>query len=168
MTTTGTHANSALRNPWVIGWLALVATVLCVNLLMVYLAISTNPGLVNQDYYDRGQHYEQTLVSRHARDPNWTIRADIPQPLQIGIPQSIRVFLVDRAGQPIDPESVTFYAYRPSKAAQDFSLTMTREDRGRYLAQTAFPLVGVWDVLIAAKSGDDEYSLSERVKVQGR
>ncbi|AFL73073.1 FixH family protein [Thiocystis violascens] len=168
MTTQAKLTNTpALRNPWIIGWLGLVATVLIVNLIMVYFAVSTNPGLVNADYYDRGQDYEQTLVSRQARDPNWTMRADIPKPLRVGEPDMVRVVLVDKAGQPVDADAVTFHAYRPSDAARDFSLPMTREDRGRYAVKAAFPLIGAWDTLIAVQSGADEYSIGERVTVDG-
>ena len=163
--TAPTSPTPALRNPWVIGWLGLVVAVLTVNLIMVYFAISTNPGLVNTDYYERGQDYEQTLMSRQARNPDWTMRADIPQPLRVGEPQSIRIVLVDRAGLPVDPDAVTFFAYRPSDAGRDFSLPMIREDKGRYVVKAAFPLIGVWDTLIAVKSGADEYSVSERVAV---
>lgn len=157
--------NSAFRNPWVIGWMALVVAVLSVNLVMVYFAISTSPGLVNADYYARGQEYEKTLVSRRANHPQWTMRTDIPQPLQPNEPQAIRIVLVDQTGQPVDPDTVTFFAYRPADATRDFSLPMTREDRGRYVVKTAFPLIGVWDTLIAVQSGDEEYTLSERVQV---
>ncbi|MBK1718481.1 FixH family protein [Thiocystis violacea] len=165
--TSETHATPtpALRSPWVLGWLALLSTVLLVNVLMVYLAFSTSPGLVNADYYERGQDYEQTLVSRQARAPNWTMRSDIPKPLTVDAPDTIRIVLVDRVGQPVDPDSVTFHAYRPSDAGHDFSRPMTREDRGRYVVKLAFPLVGVWDTLIAVRSGEEELSLGERVSV---
>ncbi|NEX22068.1 FixH family protein [Thiorhodococcus mannitoliphagus] len=157
--------NSAFRSPWVLGWIGLVVTVLGVNITMVYLAFTTSPGLVNVDYYERGQHYEQTLLSRKARAPQWIIEADIPAALMVDKPEWIRVFLVDQAGQPVDPDAVTLYAYRPSDAGRDFSVAMTREDRGRYVAKASFPLVGVWDTLIAVNSGEDEYSIGERVSV---
>ncbi|EXJ16835.1 FixH family protein [Imhoffiella purpurea] len=159
--------NAPFRNPWVIGWIGLVATVLAVNILMVYLAFETSPGLVNADYYERGQYYENTLVSKRARSPNWAMRADIPDDLIVGEQRPIRFFLVDKAGQPVDAESVTLYVYRPSDAARDFSLPMTREGRGRYVARASFPLMGIWDTLIAVRSGEDEYSLSQRVNVGG-
>lgn len=157
--------DSAFRSPWVLGWIGLVVTVLAVNATMVYLAFATSPGLVNADYYERGQNYEQTLLSRKARAPQWTIEADIPAALKVDKSEWIRVFLVDKAGQPVDPDAVTFYAYRPSDAGQDFSIPMTREDRGRYVAKASFPLIGVWDTLIAVHSGEDEYSIGERVSV---
>ncbi len=72
------RSNSPWRSPWVLGWIGLIVVVLAVNLTMVFLAFSTNPGLVIDDYYDRGQHYEKTLVSHLAKDPGWTLRADFP------------------------------------------------------------------------------------------
>ena len=155
----------ARRSPWVLAWIALVVAVLAVNLTMVYLAIRTNPGLVSANYYERGQDYEKTIVSRAVRDPGWLMRADIPQPLTAGMEESIRLVLVDQAGQPVDVEQATFYAYRPSDVSRDFSEPMLREAKGRYVVRTAFPLIGVWDTLIAVTIGEDEYSVGERVNV---
>jgi len=157
---------SAWRSPWVIAWIALVIAVLGVNLTMVYLAIATNPGLVVEDYYERGQHYERSMVSRMAQDPGWEMQADIPSDLRAGERSVIRFFLVDKAGQPVEPDGVQLYAYRPSEAAQDFTLPMTEEGKGRYMAEVTFPLIGVWDTLIAVKSGENEYNLGKRIRVQ--
>ena len=44
--------NRAFRNPWVIAWIALVVIVLAVNIAMITLAVTTNPGLVDKDYYE--------------------------------------------------------------------------------------------------------------------
>jgi nitrogen fixation protein FixH len=156
---------SALRSPWVLAWIGLIVTVLAVNLTFVFLAIRTNPGLVNANYYERGQDYERTMVSRLARDPGWLMRADIPRPLTAGVEESIRLVLVDQAGQPVDVDDATLYAYRPSDVSRDFSLPMIREAKGRYLVETSFPLIGVWDILFAVKTGEDEFSIGERVNV---
>jgi nitrogen fixation protein FixH len=155
----------ALRSPWVLAWLGLLVTVLAVNLIFIYFAVKTNPGLVNANYYERGQEHERTMISRLARDPGWLMRADIPQPLTAGVEESIRLVLVDRAGQPVDVDEATFFAYRPSDVSRDFSIPMIREGKGRYLVRTSFPLIGVWDTLIAVKTGEDEYSVGERVNV---
>jgi nitrogen fixation protein FixH len=156
----------AWRSPWVIAWIALVIAVLGVNLTMVYLAITTNPGLVVNDYYERGQHYERTMVSKVAADPGWEMQADVPRDIKAGERSVIRFFLVDKAGQPVKPDGVRFFAYRPSDAAEDFSLTMTEEGAGRYMAEVTFPLIGIWDTLIAVTSADKEYSLGKRVNIQ--
>ena len=52
----------ALKNPWVIGWLLLVAVVLAVNIGFISLAFITNPGLVDKNYYEKAEDYEENLV----------------------------------------------------------------------------------------------------------
>jgi nitrogen fixation protein FixH len=152
----------------VIGWIAMLLVVLIVNATLVILGMSTNPGLVIQNFYDRGQDYEKNWVSRQNRDPGWILRADVPQDLRAGEPASIRFFLVDRAGQPAVVESgAHFHAYRPSDVKQDFDLPMVAEGRGRFRVDVTFPLVGVWDTLVAVRQGDEEFSLGKRIKVPG-
>jgi nitrogen fixation protein FixH len=159
------QSGSAWRSPWVIGWIGLVAVVLGVNLTMVWLAFSTSPGLVNDDYYERGQDYEKHLASRLAKDPGWTMRADIPPDLRPGSPATVRIVMVDKTGQPVSPDRVTFYAYRPSDKRLDFESAMTQEGAGRYAARVSFPLFGRWDWLIAVRQGEDEYTLGDELTV---
>jgi len=156
----------AWKSPWVITWIALVIAVLGVNLVMVYLAVATSPGLVVEDYYERGQNYEHSMASKRARDPGWVLRADIPQEVTAETPTPIRFFVVDKAGQPVTPEHVELFVYRPSDATRDFSTTMTEEGPGRYSAEVSFPLIGVWDTLMAVRSGNDEYHAGQRVEVK--
>jgi len=156
----------AWKSPWVIAWIALVVAVLGVNGVMVYLAVATNPGLVVEDFYERGRNYERTMLSKDARSPGWTLRADIPQEIVAGVPSPIRFFLVDKAGQPVTPESVELFVYRPSDAARDFSIVMAQEGPGRYVAEVSFPLIGAWDTLVAARHGEDEYHVGRRVDVR--
>lgn len=162
---TGKGSNSPWHNPWIRAWIGLILVVLAVNLTFVYLAISTNPGLVSDDFYDRGQHYEQTLATRLAKDPGWTTALDIPDDLRPGEPATIRVILVDKAGQPVTPDGVTFYAYRPSDKRRDFTVPMVEEGKGRYAARVTFPLFGAWDGLIAVRQGEDEFTTGKRITV---
>ncbi len=158
-------SNSPWRSPWVLAWTGLITVVLMVNVTFVYLAFATNPGLVNDDYYERGQHYEKTLISRLAKDPDWTLRADIPDDLKAGAVASIQVTLVDATGQPVTPDQVSFYAYRPSDKTRDFSTSMVAMGAGQYSARVVFPLFGAWDGLIAVRQGEDEFTTGERITV---
>lgn len=155
----------AWRSPWVIAWVGLVVAVLGVNLTMVVLAVATNPGLVNDNFYERGQDYEKTLMSRRARDPGWTLRTDFPSDIKANEPATVRVVLVDKVGQPVTPEGVTFFAYRPSDKSKDFSVPMTEEAKGRYATQVSFPLFGSWDAVVAVEQGGDEYTTGTRILV---
>lgn len=155
----------AWKSPWVIGWVALVVLVLGVNLTMVYLAMRTNPGLVVEDYYERGQDYEKTMFSKLARDPGWHMTIDLPKNLFAGNHTPVNFSIVDKAGVPVEPDLVTFYAYRPSDAERDFSVQMDQQAKGLYSAKAQFQLKGVWDILVSARSGDEEYNVGQRIEV---
>jgi nitrogen fixation protein FixH len=155
----------AWRSPWVIAWFALVVSVLVINGVMVYFAVTTNPGLVVEDYYDRGQSYENHLVSNLVQDPGWAMRADVPRDIKAGETRVFQFFVSDRSGQPVALDGVTFYAYRPSDLSRDFSLPMEMEGPGRYAVKVSFPLMGTWDTLFAARMGGDEYSVGQRLSI---
>ncbi len=155
----------AWKSPWVIAWISLIFVVVGVNGVMVYFAATTNPGLVVEDFYERGQNYERTLLSKRASNPGWIATTDIPGDVSAGAVTPIRFFLTDKAGQPVTPEQVVLFAYRPSDADRDFRVAMQEEGPGRYVAQVAFPLVGVWDTLIEASAGDFAYPVGQRIQV---
>jgi nitrogen fixation protein FixH len=155
----------AWKSPWVIGWVASIFIVLAANLVMVYLAIRTNPGLVVEDYYERGQNYEKTLFSRRANDPGWHMSVDLPEDAVAGSEIPVSFSVLDRAGVPVTPDQVTFFAYRPSDSRRDFAVPMQEETRGLYTAKVMFRLKGVWDILVSARQGGEEYNLGRRIEV---
>lgn len=160
--------NSALRSPWVIGWFALVITVLAVNGIMIFLAVEHNPGLVVEDYYERGQNYEKHILERMKRNPGWLMQIDVPVPVLKDKPTWFRFTVVDKAGLPVTAEGATFFAYRPSDAKRDFSKPMEQEAPGRYRAKVEFPLKGVWDILVSVQGREDEYNTARRISVAER
>jgi nitrogen fixation protein FixH len=155
----------AWKSPWVIGWVALVLVVLGVNITMVYLAMRTSPGLVVEDYYERGQDYEKNMFSKRAQDPGWHMTIDVPKQLFAGNHIPVNFSIVDKAGVPVQPDSVTFYAYRPSDAERDFSMPMEQQAKGLYSGKPQFVLKGVWDILVSARVGDQEYNVGQRIEV---
>lgn len=135
------------------------------NMVMVYLAQTNNPGLVVEDFYERGQDYEQNMLKRQARNPGWQMKVELPRKIGVDEPVICRFRVMDKAGAPVDPTAVVFYAYRPSDAKQDFSVPMNRVGPGLYEAEVRFPLMGAWDTLISAQQGEDEYNTPKRIGV---
>jgi nitrogen fixation protein FixH len=156
---------SAWRNPWVIAWIGLIVIVLAVNITMVVLAIATNPGLIRDDYYERGRDVERTIQTRLAEGPAWTIRVDTPADIRAEEAAKVRFAAVDKVGQPVSAEQVTYFAYRPSDAARDFSLPMEQAGPGLFEVEVTFPLGGVWDTVVAVQQGDDEHTFAQRISV---
>lgn len=160
-----TNKTPAWKSPWLIGWMGLVLTVLAVNLVMVYLAIETNPGLVVEDYYDRGQDYEKTMFSKRANDPGWHMKVDLPEVLVAGEHIPVHFSVVDKSGVPVVADSAIFYAYRPSDVTRDFSQAMQQEATGLYSTKAQFRLKGVWDIMLAVTQGGEEYSIGRRINL---
>lgn len=160
--------NSPWRNPWIIGWISLVVVVLLANAVMALLAVSTNPGLVTDEYYSAGRTLEQTILSRRAKRAEHEIAVNVPQELYTGVPATFRVVGVDKAGVPVKAERVVFQAYRPSDKGADFELPMQPEGAGRFRADVAFPLKGIWDIVVSFHQQDDEFHTAHRVNVASR
>ncbi len=156
---------SAWKSPWVLGWIGLLVVVLAVNITMVVLAISTNPGLIRADYYERGRDVEQTIITRLASGPNWTTQIDTPAGVRAGEQTTIRFSLVDAVGQPVALDEVVYYAYRPSDATRDFSASMVEGGPGRYEVELTFPLGGIWDTVVSMRQGREDHTVAQRISV---
>ncbi|MEJ1298281.1 MAG: FixH family protein [Candidatus Sedimenticola sp. (ex Thyasira tokunagai)] len=154
---------SPWRSPWIIGWMSMLVIFVAANIVMIYLAIDDSPGLVVDDYYERGQDYEENMLKRQARDPGWKMKVIAPEFVDIGKPALFSYKVTDKEGNPATPDSVTFYVYRPADKDLDFSVPMKQVEVGFYQAEVTFPLLGVWDILVSNKVGEDEYNQPHRI-----
>jgi len=59
------------KSPWLIGWLLLVVIVLAVNAYMITQSINNFPGLVVDDFYERGQDYEENINKKLENNNKW-------------------------------------------------------------------------------------------------
>ncbi len=157
--------NSAWRSPWVIGWVAMVAIFFSMNLFMIFMAVDNNPGLVNEDFYERGQDYEENMMKRRANDPGWQMKIQLPRKIDVDQVIAARFTVKDKSDQPVTVDQVMFHAYRPSDAAEDFSVPMLQVAPGVYEAKLRFPLLGAWDILVSVKRGEDEFNTPKRIGV---
>ncbi len=157
--------SSPLRSPIIQLWCGLLLLFFIANGIFIYLALTHNPGLVVDNYYERGQDYEKTMLSRRAQNPGWEMQVelvDTPVLQQLG---NIRFHLSDPNRALLRPDSVTLYAYRPSSASGDFSAPMIELQSGTYQSRVAFPLPGVWDLLVVVVNDGAEFSEALRINV---
>ncbi len=157
----------AMRNPWAIAWLAVVAVFLSVNILFFIVAWATSPGLVVQDYYEQGRQYERNAlkIMEAQNRLHWETRLEIPQSIVQGSADVYRFSAVDSRGLPIKGASVELFAYRPSDAGADFHTPLAEIAPGLYQADVGFPLLGVWDLQVKAQRDEDAYQMSHRISV---
>jgi nitrogen fixation protein FixH len=158
----------ALKNPWVLGWLGFVTLVFIVNVVFVVTAMKTSPGLVDEDYYDKGRDHE-----RHVQDKlvaksrlGWQINLNSAlDEVKMGKPMAYHLNVVDKAGMPLAADEVMLMAYRPSDANADFSLPMAMTETGLYRAELVFPLKGHWELTATVKHQQDQLSLTQKINV---
>ncbi len=81
-----TDKQSPWRNPWVQGWIGLLVVFIAANIVMIYLAVSHSPGLVVDDYYERGQDYEKNMLKRQAKNPGWQMKVIAPERVDVAMP----------------------------------------------------------------------------------
>lgn len=157
----------AMRNPWVLGWLGIIATVITVNVIFITVAIKTNPGLVDDNYYEQGRYhdanYQKKMETRSRL--GWNISLRTPDTINLGTPGNYSVNIVDRVGNPLKEATVTLQAYRPSDADQDLKAELEKVAEGVFQSKLALPLKGIWDLNITVAQGEESLDISRRVTV---
>ena len=158
---------TALQSPWVWALFIFMGVVFTANGVLVYFAYKTKPNLVVSDYYERGKNYESRtkLHNRMKSDLGWRMEVSRDIAVSVGKPAPVTIMITDKDGLPATPENVKLYAFRPSDAQHDFALPMTKAGSGQFTVQAAFPLKGVWDLIIEAEKGDERMNTARRVTV---
>ncbi len=157
----------AMRNPWVLGWLALLVTVVLINIIFIVTAFNTSPGLVDEDYYEKGRYhdanYQKTMDARNRL--GWSITLQTPSSITLGQPANFSVNVVDRVGNPLKDAKVTLQAYRPSDASADLNTELERIADGVFQSKLQLPLKGIWDINVTVAQGEDSLNTSRRISV---
>lgn len=157
------------KSPWVIGWLLLVVVVLGVNAFMIFKAIDNNPGLVVDDFYERGQHYEENISKKLESNLRWKPQYVLDE-IITGKETLILFSLSDQQGQFKKADKISLFAYRPADAGQDFSkeMTLITSENGmqHYAASMIFNSKGTWDLLASAVVEGSEVNYAKRIFVK--
>lgn len=157
----------AMRNPWVLGWLGILITVIAINIAFIVTAFNTSPGLVDEGYYEKGRdhekHFQQKMESRNRL--GWNISLQTPETISLGVPANYSVTITDRIGNPLRDATVTLHAYRPSDAGADLTTELQMVADGVFQHKLPLPLKGVWDINITVMQGEEHLETARRVSV---
>lgn len=158
--------SEALKNPWVLGLLLFLAIFLSANGIFIYLAFTSPPNLVVQDFYERGETYDQTQKQiNEEKELGWSGIIMIPAMTCVHHSQIYEVLLHGRNSAGLNLDLVTMHAYRPSNSKDDFSVEMTKERIGVYRASFIFKLPGIWDLIAEARLGEQVFLVTKRITI---
>jgi nitrogen fixation protein FixH len=158
-------SKQAFRNPWVLGWLGLLITVVLINVVFIVTAFKTSPGLVDSDYYAKGRDVEKNFLKKKQAQNRlgWELHLTLPDEVYVGKETSFSINVVDATGMPLHGASAHLQAYRPSDANADYNTEMKKLSDGVFQSRLSLPLKGIWDIKVVVKRGEDELEIARRI-----
>ncbi|WP_028487393.1 FixH family protein [Thiomicrorhabdus chilensis] len=155
------------KNPFIIAWFVILTIVLGVNFFMVSMAIVTNPGLVVDDFYEKGKNMDAVLANRKRMEQlGWQLNVDLPI-LSEAKPSTVTLNVLDKENQSMNVDSAMLYFYRPSDKNLDGELALNSTGLpGQYQAEFTLPLKGKWDLMIEVQKDGERYNIGRSIMVQ--
>jgi nitrogen fixation protein FixH len=141
---------------------AFFAAVFAMNGAMIYSAISTYSGIVSNEPYRKGLHYNERISAgeRQAR-LGWT------DTVAVSHDGHIVVTLADGNGSPVIGTSISARLGRPSSNRHDIQFDLVESAPGRYEAQAGRIDDGNWIIALEirrdANSADPDYRARRRL-----
>lgn len=132
------------RWPWIL--MAGPAVVIVAGVITVYYAVTSNDGLVTDDYYKQGLAVNQRL-QRDREASQLGLHADLMR-----ADQHLRL-LVNATAEVSLPPSLSVRLAHPTRAGQDQLVQMTAEGQGLYVGKLAGELGGRWRVTVEDPAG---------------
>lgn len=131
------------RHPW--PWILMVGpfVVVVAGVITAYLAIRSNDGLVDDDYYKQGLAVNQVT----ARD-QLAVKLGLQAEVMLNVEgEKIRVLL---RGKPdvVLPEAINFRAVHPTRTGVDQVVLMRADGAGSYSGKISTPLKGRWHIAL--------------------
>ena len=148
------------KNRWLLAIIAFLTVVFMVNSALFYVAVATDDGLVDEDYYRKGLFYDKGLEGEKAL--GWDIGLSFNAGPSHPAMAKIRVDIT-RLGYAITDASVAVVLKRPASGRYDMSMELLSSGHG-YTGEVDLPLEGLWDIEVTAGKGGQSMVKTFRVK----
>jgi nitrogen fixation protein FixH len=140
-------------------FLAFFAAVFAANGAMIYSALSTHTGLVANEPYRKGLHYNERIAA-DARQG----RLKWVEKLEVSLDGRVGLSLAEADGRAVRGLRIEGVLGRPSTDRHDIRLLLAAKAPGRYEAQAAPLAEGNWIIALEAFAGKDEAEPVYRVR----
>lgn len=149
----------------IVPWLfpAGLALVVAVNMVLLWFAIDTFPGVVAPNSYERGRKYHQVLERDAAIAAlGWNVEISF-QPEQGGV---VVARYVDRDGRPVTGLQPRAVLSRPVGERTRITVRLLESAAGVYQGEVDVPHRGLWDVSVIAEARPLPHEITTRVNVR--
>jgi nitrogen fixation protein FixH len=128
---------------------AFFGAILAMNGAMIYSAFSTYSGIVSNEPYRKGLHYNDRIAA-DARQS----RLGWNDAIAVGRDGHVVLTLADRDGQPIVGARMDAQIGRPSTNRHDIKIDLSETAVGRYEAQAGALDAGNWTIAVDVRTAD--------------
>ncbi|WP_436642583.1 FixH family protein [Microbaculum sp. FT89] len=129
------------------------------NIIMIWLAVSTNTGVVVASSYRAGNAYQAELDAARAQvERNWSVSADVARTAD-GV--AFDVTVRDGDGAPVGGLEVSATLASHVSEADDQRVALSEGEIGRYRGSAGTVGSGNWLLIIDAMRGDERVYRSE-------
>ncbi len=133
------------------GMIAFFGTIFAVNGVLLYKALSTHSGIVSQEPYRKGLHYNDRVVAdERQRALGW--REDVA----LDTNGQVAVRLTNSTGGAVTDLSITGYLGRPSATKHDLKVALKQVAPGQYTADVGSLDTGAWLLALEARPTIDD------------
>ena len=132
-------------------FLAFFAAVFAMNGALIYWAVTTNSGLVANEPYRKGLHYNERIAAEARQaELGWTEALDVTRE------GGVSLVLRDRSGQPVSGMTVETMLGRPATNREDKRVVLRETAPGHYAAQVAPLGAGSWLIALEVRADAQE------------
>lgn len=133
--------------PWY--FVIFFAVIAILDGVFVYMAVSTQTGLVTEQAYEKGLAFDDILATARSQP-------DIQQDISY-IGGVLRWKMAEKEGRPITNAAVSAQIIRPVQDGHDFAITLEHKGKGVYEATPTLPLPGLWQAKLSGKWNNKQY-----------
>ena len=128
------------------GFVAFFATIFAVNGVLLYTALSTHSGLVSQEPYRKGLHYNDRVEADERQQAlGWR------EAVTLDPKGRVAVELTNSIGGAVTDLSITGYLGRPSTTKHDLKVALKEIAPGQYAADVGALETGAWLLALEAR-----------------
>ncbi len=132
--------------------------IVAVNMVFLYMALSTQPGVVTKNSYEKGLAFNE-LLDKAKSQPNITQQASYSD-------GALRWVLMDEGGAPIVNATINAKIIRPVQDGYDFEVKLGHVGGGIYEVKMTLPLKGKWEARLSSKWNNKQYQTAHQFIVK--
>lgn len=145
----------------ILGLLAFFGVVFTADGILIYLGATSQDGLVHEDYYQKGLHYNDVIqVKKRQAELGWTFALVHPDRAGSG---PLELKLTDAKGEPLTGKQIAALIRRPAQKGYDQNLTFEEVTPGTYRATVSLPLSGTWNLEARVRDAQGQEKLDQAI-----